>query len=109
MADHVDLAQELAFQTQALDLLQDLQSNEDLISAHVGSLSGVVDQLFFIPLDQHWDATTEALLQGDQALDAAIASGSGLQAAELAMFVPDMQLVTALVGSVPVALASIFF
>lgn len=83
---------QLAQQEFALDNLSHLQSAEAVISSHDGALSGLVNQLFFTPLDQGWYNTSEAVLNADQALAAAVASGSGLEAAQFALLTPDLQL-----------------
>lgn len=48
---------------------------ESAVSADSGSLSGLVDQLFFDPLNQNWADASTALLAADQGLDTAVAGG----------------------------------
>lgn len=92
-----------------LHFLDQLKPAEDTISAHAGSLSSLVDQAYFVPLDQQWDQSTEALLQADQALAAAISSGSGVEAAEAGAWGPEFQLLGDFFNSFPVVIAGDFF
>jgi len=79
-----------------------LHSAEPIISAHDGSLSDQVGQLYFEPLNQDWDTTSAALLHADQAYEAALASGSGLDAADSSLSTADFQALGDFVNSVPV-------
>jgi hypothetical protein len=79
-----------------------LQSAEAVISAHDGALSTQVTQLFFVPLNQDWDTTSAALLHADQAYEAALVSGAGLDAADASLSTADLQALGDLVNSVPI-------
>lgn len=104
------VADPLPLQTFSLQDLNSLLSAEDLISAHDGSLQSLIDQLYFVPLDQQWVNATEAVLQADQAFAAAITSGSGLGAAEFGLVEPTLQLAAADFSSLlPVVFAADFF
>lgn len=63
-----------------------LQTAENAISSHSGLLSVPIDQLIFNPLDQAWVGASETELEAAQALAAAIASGSGVNADEIGSF-----------------------
>ncbi|WP_343708593.1 hypothetical protein [Mycobacterium sp.] len=82
--------------------VEQLQSAEAVVSAHDGSLSSQVGQLFFDPLNQDWDTTSAALLHADQAYEAALASGSGLDAADSSLFTADFQALGDLVNTIPI-------
>jgi hypothetical protein len=49
---------------------------ESTVLADSGSLSSLIDQWFFDPLNQDWASDGSALLNADQALDTAVISGS---------------------------------
>lgn len=103
-ATGVDATQPLSFNSDALQLLDQLQSAEDTISAHSGSLSSLVDQLFFIPLDQGWVDASDAVLHGAQELTSTTASGL-----DIGLEVPSLQLIGDYLGSVPVILTADLF
>ncbi len=100
----VDATQPLSFNTDALQLLDQLQSAQDAISAHSGSLSSLVDQLFFVPLDQGWVDASDAMLHGAQELTATTASGL-----DIGLEVPSLQLIGDYLASVPIILAAGLF
>jgi hypothetical protein len=98
-------------QNELLDSLGQLQSAQetiqDTLSSHDGSLSSLVDQLFFVPLDQGWDQHSEALLDADQALAAAAetASNSGHFAAQFDVLEAQLLLTGDMFSSYPVVVA----
>ncbi|OBG41416.1 hypothetical protein A5671_01275 [Mycolicibacter heraklionensis] len=49
---------------------------ESAILAHSGSISSLVDQLFFAPLNQQWADASESMLNAANAFDSAIGDGS---------------------------------
>lgn len=49
---------------------------ESAILAHSGSISSLVDQLFFAPLNQQWADASESMLNAANAFDSAIEDGS---------------------------------
>lgn len=103
------IALQMTQQDLALYNLGQLESAQNVISAHDGALSGLVNQLFFTPLDQAWVNASEAVLNADQGLSAAIASGSGLEAAEFGLFGPDFQLLSDAFNSIPLEEVALFF
>lgn len=103
-ATGVDATQPLSFNNDALQLLDQLQSAEATISTHSGSLSSLIDQLFFAPLDQGWVYASEAALHGAQELTAT--TGGGL---DIGLEVPSLQLIGDYFASVPVILAADLF
>jgi hypothetical protein len=81
-------------QDTALVSLSTLGLAETSISSYDnGALSDVVSP-YFTNLDQNWYQAGEAVLNADTALDAAIVSGAGLNAAELGAIVPDLQVIS---------------
>lgn len=103
-----DIAQAVASQDAVFHEIAQLQSAETVISAHDGSLSGLVDELFS-SVNQQWVTASEAVLTADQAFDAAVAANSGVEAAQLGLAAADFQLLTPTFESLDVVLASVFF
>ncbi|HEU0190941.1 MAG TPA: hypothetical protein VFR17_06675 [Mycobacterium sp.] len=103
------LAQPVALDDAALANLAKLEPAEDTILAHSGSMSSTIDELWFAPLNQQWLTASEAILSADQALADAVATDTGVQAAQLATAAASFQLLDAQLSSVGVELASIFF
>jgi hypothetical protein len=67
-----------------------LDSENSISSYDNGEFSTLVTPSF-TDLDQNWLQASEAALNADTALDTAITSGVGLNAAELGVIVPDLQ------------------
>ncbi|MGH3562866.1 MAG: hypothetical protein ACRDTN_13995 [Mycobacterium sp.] len=113
LSDNSELSQFVSSQTQLQDTLQhvlgQLESAESTISAHDGSLSSLVDQLFFDPINQGWANTTEGILTADQAFDSALAAGSGAEGAALAAAFADIPVLGDFFDSFPVIIAADFF
>lgn len=103
------IALQMTQQDLALYNLGQLESAQDVISSHDGAFSGIINQLFFTPLDQGWVNASESVLNADQALSAAIASGSGLEAAEFGLFSPDFQLLSDALNSIPLEEVALLF
>lgn len=78
---------------------------ESTILAHSGSMSSLIDQLFFAPLNQQWADASESMLNATNAFDSAIEEGSvpGAVSASLQMIgVTFSALIPAMVASTPV-------
>jgi len=74
-----------------LTYLTTLGDAEDSISSYDnGEFASLVTPLF-TDLDQNWLQASEAILNANTALDSAITSGVGLNAAELGLIAPDLQ------------------
>lgn len=90
----------------AVTILDDnLMPAESSILANSGSMSDLIDQLFFAPLNQQWADAGESMLSATQAFDTAIADGSLSDAvsAQLQILGVDFfQLIPAAIASVPV-------
>ena len=90
----------------AVDILDDkLMPAESGILTHAGSMSDLIDQLFFAPLNQQWADAGQSMLDATQAFESAIADGSIADAvsAELQILGVDFfQLIPAAFASIPV-------
>jgi hypothetical protein len=78
---------------------------ESSILANSGSMSELIDQLFFSPLNQQWADAGESMLSAMQVFDTAIADGSlpDVVSAELQILGVDFfQLIPAAISSIPV-------
>ncbi len=96
-------------QNVALQQLGTLASAESTISSYDnGALSSLVAPLF-TDIDQQWYQTSEAVLTADQALEAAVTSGSGLDAAQFGALIPDLQLLGDAFNAIPIDWASSLF
>lgn len=61
----------------AVDIVDDkLAPAEATILEHSGSMSSLIDQLFFAPLNQQWADAGESMLSATQAFESAVADGS---------------------------------
>ncbi|AEF35681.1 MULTISPECIES: hypothetical protein [Mycolicibacter] len=61
----------------AVDIIDDkLAPAEATILEHSGSMSSLIDQLFFAPLNQQWADAGESMLDASQAFESAVAEGS---------------------------------
>ncbi|KAA8969196.1 hypothetical protein [Mycobacterium sp.] len=100
----VEATQPLNFNSDALQLLDPLLHAQETISAHAGDLSGLFDQLFFVPLDQGWIEASDTALRGAQEL--AAASGGGL---DIGLEVPSLQLIGDYLASLPIIGAAALF
>lgn len=109
LSSYPNIGNLLALQDTSLANLDILQSSEDAISAHTGILSSLVEELVVTPVNQDWADAGEAMLVADQAFVDAIASGSGLDAAELGLVEPAFQLVGANLSAGLVDIISLFF
>jgi hypothetical protein len=93
------------FDTLTQALTDEIAPAESGILAHFGSLSGLVDQLFFEPYNQQWVDASESLLSASQALDSAIADGSYIDAMWPALQVVGVdvfQIIPATLGFIPI-------
>ena len=83
---------------------------ESTVLAAAGPLSGLVDQLYFDPLNQQWVNTSEALFSAAQAFDSGIADDSAVDAST-ALFqtlgIEIFQFVPVSVESVPTLIAGV--
>jgi hypothetical protein len=91
-----DVSNLVAVQNGALPNISTLELAESIISAHDGSLSSLVDQLYFDPLNQDWANTGESLLNADQGLATAVTDGTSLDSALVGYLDPGLQLLSVL-------------
>jgi ABC-type transporter Mla subunit MlaD len=96
-----------AAQDAELQVIANLQSAQNFISSHDDSLSGLVNQLFFTPVDQELDHASQAILSADQALATAVSSGSGVPTAELELIGTDLQFFVVGFDSLPIDFAAL--
>jgi hypothetical protein len=77
-----------------LALLPSTQQQFDSADELLGDdfLASLVDKLYFNPLIEETTSVIENLTSAEQGLDTAIASGSGIEAAELGLVLPDLEL-----------------
>lgn len=68
------LSAAISIQGRSSDYLDRLQDAQDNISAHAGSLSPTIENLFFDPLNQYWLTTSESVLTADHAFADALAN-----------------------------------
>ena len=98
-----DVTQPVSFNTDAVQFLGQLQTAEDTITTHTGSLTSLVDQLFLVPLDQGWVDSSDAALQGAQELT------TGASGLDIGLEVPSLQLMGDFFASLPIIGAADFF
>jgi hypothetical protein len=97
------------FNDSALQLLGPLESAESTILSNDGPLSDLISPLL-TDFDQQFYQASEAVLNADQALETAVANGSGVSAAEAGANITEHELfVDGLFGAVPVIVAGDFF
>lgn len=103
------LTPQLDLQGTALQALGELTSAETAISGyHDGALADLVTP-WFNAVDQGWVQGTETLLTADQALEAALIDGSGVQAAELTTIAADFGVLGDLTNSLGIEFTSLLF
>lgn len=115
--DSSDLSGDLLSAVEALHRLPDLLGRTvTLLDGHLvpaetsilensGSLSELIDQLFFAPLNQQWENASDSILSATQAFDTAIGDGSLSDAisAQLQIIGVDFfQIIPAAIASIPV-------
>lgn len=100
------LHRQIGIMDKAVDILDDkLIPAESSILTHSGSMSDLIDQLFFAPLNQQWENASDSMLSATQAFETAIADGSlsDAMSAQLQIIGVDFfQLIPAAIASVPV-------
>lgn len=102
------VAQQTGFQDMLLQNLGHVESAESVILSHAGSFSALIDQFWFTPVDQGWLNETETVFAADQALAAAAASGSGLQAADFGEAAAAIQSLPLVFNDFPIEELAVF-
>lgn len=106
------LASAISLQSHSLTFIDSLQDAQDNISAHLGSLSPTVEDLFFDPLNQFWLTSSESMLTADHAFADALIndlSGSDLLSVRMDLLTAEFNLLVAQTSSLPFLFVSSLF
>jgi hypothetical protein len=103
------LAPQLDLQSTALQALGEVTSAETAISTFDNGALADVATPWFNLVDQGWAQGTEALLNADTALEAALSGGSGLPAAELGVLAADLGVLGDVTNSLGIEFTSLLF
>ncbi len=104
-----ELTPQLDLQSTALQALGELTTAETAISAYDNGALADIATPWFNVVDQGWVQGTESLLNADTALEAALAGGSGVEAAELTVIGADFGVLGDLFNSLGIAFTSTLF
>lgn len=104
-----DVTNLVAQQNGALSSIGTLELAENFISAHDASLSSLVNEWYFDPLNQEWANAADSLLKADQGLATAAADGTNLSTAVAEIFGPESQLIGVLLDTLFTADAATLF
>jgi hypothetical protein len=103
------LTPQLAIQDTSLQALSTLDSAQNTIDAYDNGALADLATPWFNSVDGGWAQSAEALLNADQALDAALTAGSGVQAAELTVLAADLGIFGDIANSVGIGFAAALF